>query len=403
MLSVDGGTGKVMSGTGRDGDSQDSQPGGIEARLRDVDSRRDEFLARLAHELRNPLAPLRNWLEVLKIHPCEERTVERAREAMVRQVQQLARRVDELLDVSRLTGGSIDLLRERLDLSTLVDRAIESCAALQAHRHDLHVTPPRQELIVEGDAARLVQVIGHLLENAAKYTPEGGRIHVEVEREGRQAVVRVRDTGVGIPPGMLHRIFELFSQVERGQERSEGGLGIGLTLARGLVEMHGGTVAARSEGFGRGSELTVRLPLAQEAPLPEAEPARRRTAQAANGLKVLVVEDNLDAAESLSTLLMLYGCEVETVYDGPSALGAAEAFQPALVLLDIGLPEMDGFEVARRLRHRPPPAARRLWLVALTGYGSDEDRRQARGAGFDRYLVKPVDPRELRELIASAG
>jgi PAS domain S-box-containing protein len=369
--------------------------------LRDADRKKDEFLAMLAHELRNPLAPLRNALEVMRLAPGNAEAVRRAQDMMDRQVQQLARLVDDLLDVSRITLGKLELRRERLDLSAVLLSAVETSRPLiEAGRHALTLVPPPQPLAVDGDRTRLAQVLSNLLNNAAKYTPEGGRICLILERDGQQAVVRIQDSGVGIPAGMLSTIFELFSQGEESRHSAQGGLGIGLTLVRRLAELHGGSVEAHSDGSGKGSEFVVRLPLAGD-PL---EGQRRGggegsayQAEAGPAQRILVVDDNIDSAESLATMLRLLGHEVHTVYDGPAAVRAAATFAPEVVLLDIGLPGMDGYEVARQLRALPQ--VRGAVLVAQTGWGQEEDRRRSREAGFDHHLVKPVDPAALREVL----
>jgi PAS domain S-box-containing protein len=370
-----------------------------EAALREADRRKDEFLAMLAHELRNPLAPIRTAAEVLKVCEPVGPGVREAREVIERQVQQLARLVDDLLDVSRITRGKVRLETAAVDLASVVARAVETSRPLvEARRHRLETALPDAPVLVRGDLARLVQVIANLLTNAAKFTDAGGEIRLEVTAEGREAVIRVRDDGIGIPAELLPRIFDLFAQGDRALDRSQGGLGIGLTLVRQLVALHGGRVEARSEGPGKGSELVVRLPLsetAEGAPGAPAEDGRR----AGGGLRVLVVEDNVDAADMLSLMLRLAGHETRVVHDGASAPDAAVAFLPHVVLCDIGLPGVSGYEVARRLRERPELASTRL--VALTGYGQDEDRRRAREAGFDHHFVKPVEPRALEALLAT--
>jgi len=367
--------------------------------LADADRRKDEFLAMLAHELRNPLAPVRTGLEVLRMKAGADPEVDRLAEMMGRQVGQIVRLVDDLLDVARITRGTVVLRRERVELGAVVRQAVEAGRPLvEARRHALTVTPAAEPVYVDGDPARLAQVVGNLLNNAAKYTDEGGRVWLETRRDGAEAVVSVRDTGAGIAADVLPRVFDLFTQADRTLDRSQGGLGVGLTLVRRLVELHGGTVAAASPGPGRGSEFVVRLPLASGvgteptravASPPAGRPAPRR---------VLVVDDNVDAADSLAMLLRLTGHTVWTAYGGPSALEAAERHRPEVVLLDIGLPGMDGYEVARRLRSGAAAAAT---LLALTGYGQETDRRKTHEAGFDHHLVKPVDPDDLVRLFAT--
>jgi PAS domain S-box-containing protein len=368
-------------------------------RLREADRRKDEFLAMLAHELRNPLAPIRNAAQIIRLLSPADPNLQRARDIIERQAQHLTRLVDDLLDVSRLTRGKITLQKEPVELATVIAQAVETSRPLiDARRHELAVTLPREPLQVEGDATRLAQVIANLLNNAAKYTPEGGHIGLTVEPRPGEAMVRVRDDGVGISAELLTQVFDVFAQGDCSLARSEGGLGIGLTLVKSLVEMHGGSVEAHSDGPGKGSELVVRLPTLGREPAPVAEggeggppsPSRR----------VLVVDDNGDAAESLAMLLRAWGHEVRTTHDGLAALNAAEQVRPEVILLDIGLPRMDGYEVARRLRQRAD--MRDVLLVALTGYGQEEDRRRAKEAGFDAHLTKPANPTALQRLLAGS-
>jgi PAS domain S-box-containing protein len=366
--------------------------------LREADRRKDEFLATLAHELRNPLATVRNALYVLQLPGADAASAARAREMMGRQVEQLVRLVDDLLDVSRVMHGRVALRRERVDLATVLTRAVETArSAIDAAGHELTVALPAEPVWVDADVVRLTQVVGNLLHNAAKYTERGGRIALGAGREGDEAVIRVRDTGIGIRPDMLSRIFDLFVQTDRAADRSQGGLGIGLTLVRRLVEMHGGSVRAHSDGPGTGSEFVVRLPARPAAsvepsangpPAPAAAPQRR----------VLVVDDNADAAESLAMLLRLEGQEVRVAHDGPAALQAVGAERPDVIFLDIGMPGMDGYEVCRRLRQQSGLDG--AVLVALTGWGQEEDRSRGREAGFDRHLVKPVGMETLQEVLA---
>jgi PAS domain S-box-containing protein len=372
--------------------------------LREADRRKDEFLAMLAHELRNPLAPIRNALHVVQVRGRERRqAVRQAWEMIERQVECLARLVDDLLDVSRISRGKINLQKGPVDVALLVARAVEGSRPLiEARRHDLKVALPDEPMWVEADPTRMAQVLWNLLNNAAKYTPEGGRIRLTAAKEGGEAVIRVRDTGMGIPPKLLPRMFDLFTQAERTLDRAEGGLGIGLTLVRRLTEMHNGVVQAFSAGPGEGSEFVVRLPLLPDTP-PAAsaahEPEGGRRAKAAVTHRILVVDDNRDSADSLAMLLRLVGHDVRTVHDGRQALVVAATYRPDLVLLDIGLPGMDGFAVARHLRSQPELAG--VVLVALTGYGSDEDRRQAQAAGFNHHMVKPVNFDALNELLTA--
>jgi PAS domain S-box-containing protein len=371
-----------------------------EEALRLADRRKDEFLAMLAHELRNPLAPIRNAAQVIRLVGTADPNVQRATELVERQVQHMTRLVDDLLDVSRITSGKIKLQKEPVELAAVVGRAVETARPLiEARRHELAVTLPREAVPLEADPTRLAQVIANLLTNAAKYTEEGGHVRLTVEREGGTAVVRVRDDGVGIPSEMLSSVFTLFTQVDRTLARSEGGLGIGLTLVKSLTELHGGTVEARSEGPGTGSEFIVRLPVARTPQAPDAGPADPAGAGRPPPRRVLVVDDNVDAAESLAMLLRVGRHDVRTAHDGATALQLAGAFRPEVVLLDIGLPRMDGYQVARRLREQEGMGG--AVLVALTGYGQDEDRRRSQEAGFDRHLVKPADPTALNDILAS--
>ncbi len=369
------------------------------ARLEGTDRRKDEFLAMLAHELRNPLAPLRNALHIVRLRGEERRDAARwAWDVMDRQVGHLTRLVDDLLDVSRITRGKVTLRREAVDLAEAATRAVESARpVIDARQHRLTYEGPPEPVRTLADPVRLTQVIGNLLNNAAKYTDEGGQITLTVGREASEAVVRVRDTGTGIASEMLPNVFDLFTQAERTLDRSQGGLGIGLALVRSLVELHGGTVQVFSAGLGAGSEFVVRLPVLEaeagapgrggEAAAPPATPRR-----------ILVVDDNVDSAASLALVLQLSGHQTCTAHNGPDALAAADAFDPEIVFLDIGLPGMDGHEVARRLRGRP--GGDRLLLVAQSGYGQEEDLRRSREAGFNTHLVKPIDPTALRTLLA---
>jgi signal transduction histidine kinase/CheY-like chemotaxis protein len=367
--------------------------------LRQADRRKDEFLAVLAHELRNPLAPVRNAVEVMRLRDVDDPGLRWARDIIDRQVQQMTRLVDDLLDVSRITRGKVKLQKEPVDLAVVVARAVESSRPLiDARHHELTVTLPPEPVPLEADAIRLAQVVANLLNNAAKYTGEGGRIGLAVERHGAEAVVRVRDSGVGIPAGMLTQVFDLFTQVESSVVRSQGGLGIGLTLVRSLVELHGGSVTAHSEGPGTGSEFVVRLPALPELRSGDCGPGGNGRRAGSSARRILVVDDNGDAADSLAVLLRLMGNDVRTARDGPAALEAAGAYRPDVVLLDLGLPRMSGYEVCRRLREGH--FANGPLVVALTGYGQDEDRRRTREAGFDHHLVKPVNPDELGEVLA---
>jgi PAS domain S-box-containing protein len=366
--------------------------------LREAAERKDEFLAMLGHELRNPLAPLRNALHILRIQGPSDTILDQMRDMMERQVQHMTRLVDDLLDVARITRGKIELRLEPVELAAVVGRAAEATRALLTERHhELTMALPPEPVILNADPTRLEQVLTNLLNNAAKYTPPGGRITVAAEAAGSMVVLRVRDTGIGIRPEMLTRIFDLFTQADRVANHVQEGLGIGLTLVRRLVAMHGGTIEAHSAGPGQGSEFVVRLPRpVPAAPVNEASPAGGEDTR--HPRRVLLVEDNLDGAETLAILLRLWGHDVRLAHDGSSALAAAREFRPEVVLLDIGLPHgMNGFEVAQRLRQEPESA--HVLLVALTGYGQAEDRQRSRAAGFDLHLVKPVDVNALQELL----
>jgi PAS domain S-box-containing protein len=371
-----------------------------EESLREADRRKDEFLAMLAHELRNPLAPIRNAVKLLRQGDQPEAALRWARELIERQVEQLTRLVDDLLDVSRITRGKIQLQIEPLDLATVVSGALEtSRPMIDARKHTLALTQPDQPIHVAGDLVRLTQVIANLLNNAAKFQAEGGTIEVRIARVGDDAWVHVNDRGIGIAPEMIGEVFDLFAQVERTMDRAEGGLGIGLSLVKTLVEMHGGSVVAKSEGRGSGSEFSIRLPcLPVESAGAGGEPASRDAAVNGRSLSVLVVDDNRDAAESLALLLRLRGHKTATAHDGKRALQIALDAKPDVVLLDLGLPGLDGFEVCRMLRAHGSSA----YVVAVTGYGRDTDRRRSHSAGFDAHLVKPVDPEGLVKLLGEA-
>jgi signal transduction histidine kinase/CheY-like chemotaxis protein len=373
--------------------------------LQEAARRKDEFLAVLAHELRNPLAPLRNALEILRLADGED-VIGKDQELtamMQRQVRYLVRLVDDLLEVSRITRGKLQLRKERVELTQVIEDALETSRPLiESAGHQLVVTLPPDPILLDADPIRLAQVLANLLNNAAKYTDPGGRIGLTSEREGSEVVVRVRDNGIGIPAEMLPRIFDLFTQVDLLSGRAQGGLGIGLTVVRSLVQLHGGSVFAYSAGPGQGSEFTLRLPIAREprqGPRAEKAPEARSHVGALSRGRVLIVDDNRDAAESLGILLNIMGSEVRVVYDGASALEAMSGFQPAVVLLDLGMPGMDGFQVARRVRQQP--VLKEVTLIALTGWGQEEDRRRCREVGFDHHLVKPVDIEALEALLVS--
>lgn len=369
--------------------------------LQRADRRKDEFLATLAHELRNPLAPIRNSLQVLKMPRVDAEMAEQTRDAMERQVQHLVRLVDDLLDVSRVMRGKIELRRERVELATIVARAVETANPLiEAQGHDLEISVAKNSLLLDADPVRLTQVVANLLTNAAKYTEAHGHIWLTATRHGDQALLTIRDTGIGIAPDMLPHVFELFVQADHATTKAQGGLGIGLTLVKSLVEMHGGSVEVHSMGLGRGSEFTVRLPLVAQRQQANDSPSNA-TNQAIpqSGHRILVVDDNSDAALTLSMLLRLQGHEVRIAHDGASALELAPTFHPSVIFLDIGMPRMDGYEVARRIRKSP--GLERTILAALTGWGQLEDRRRTAEAGFDHHLVKPPEPHAVEAVIAT--
>jgi PAS domain S-box-containing protein len=402
---------RLESVMARDGESGDSVcrvvVSDIDARkqaeqqLADLNRRKDEFLAMLSHELRNPLAPILNAVQLLQLQKDENAVQQKARAIIERQVRQLTHLVNDLLDVVRTATGTIQLCREPVAVSDVVQRAVETTRPLiDQHQHELTVSLPPDPVWLDADASRLVQVVTNLLNNAAKYTNEGGRLWLSVQQEGDQAVLRVRDTGLGIAPAFLPHVFDLFAKAERSADRSQGGLGIGLALVKRLVELHGGTVTASST-LGQGSEFVVRLAVhppetlaAQPAPIGTVAPARRT-------LRVLVVDDNLDAAKILQLLVRECGHQATMAHTGPAALAVALDERPDVILLDIGLPEWDGYEVAKRIRQEP--ALRGTVLVAITGYEREADRHRAQQAGFDHHLVKPADFRKVREILTAAA
>ncbi|HEY2774296.1 MAG TPA: response regulator [Candidatus Binatia bacterium] len=368
--------------------------------LREADHRKDEFLALLAHELRNPLASVRNAVGIMGMKKTPDPDLAWCRDVIERQADQLTRLVDDLLDVSRITQGKIKLRMEPLTVADVVGSAIETTRALiekQAHR--LRVEVPERSIAITGDLTRLTQVVANLLTNAAKYQNEGGSIDVTVRKESDMVAISVRDRGIGIAPHMLTQIFELFAQGERSLDRAQGGLGIGLSLVKNLVGMHGGNVTAASSGIGQGSEFVVRLPLREPAAAePQHEPQRgNETRSDDEKRRVLVVDDNQDAADSLFMLMKLRGYDVSVAYDGSSAIDRAVHDRPSVVLLDIGLPGLDGYEVCRRMRQQGLTDTR---IIAMTGYGQERDRELSREAGFDMHTVKPVKIDELLRMIA---
>jgi len=373
-----------------------------ELELREADRRKDEFLAMLSHELRNPLAPMLNAIETIQgTGPGQEELRATCQAIIARQVHHMKRLLDDLLDVSRVSQGKIELRKQRVELATLLLQAVEVSRPMMIEkRQQLAMTLCQEPTPLEADPTRIVQVFANLVNNAAKFTQPGGHITLASSVEGGEAVVRVRDDGAGMSPEIVARAFDLFVQEARSSDRAQGGLGIGLTLARTLVKMHGGSVAAFSEGPGRGSEFVVRLPLAPAAEKPTAPSALPYPAAPTASLRVLVVDDNVDAADALRFVLEHAGHRVRLAHDGPSALAAAAADPPQLVLLDIGLPGMDGYTVAARLREA---GHHRAALVAITGYGQEEDLRRSREAGFDHHLVKPCDGARLRKLLADVS
>jgi PAS domain S-box-containing protein len=391
----------AVAGTTRDITERQSSEQAIREqaeRLSESDREKDEFLATLSHELRNPLAPLRNSIALLRMADNSNEKSAPVHAMMERQVNHLVRLVDDLLEMSRISRGTLSLQRDRVELAAVVRNAVETSDPLiRAGGHELAVTLPPDPVWLRGDPVRLAQILANLLNNAAKYTDDGGHIALRASKDGEQAVISVRDNGIGIAPEALPRMFEMFSRGDRDSGRSQGGLGIGLALSRRLAQMHDGTLEARSDGPGTGSEFTVRLPLAKGAE--EQQAADAATHPILTRTRVLVVDDNIDAAESLGMLLDFLGADVRLARDGPGALTAFEDYSPTVVLLDIGMPGMNGYEVASTIRSRHPshPAT----LVALTGWGQDEDRRRAREAGFDHHLVKPAEIDALQHLLAS--
>ncbi len=371
--------------------------------LREADRRKNEFLAMLAHELRNPLAPIRNAISILRQRGGE--TVQETCGMLERQVGSMVRLVDDLVDVSRITRNKIELRKERVELAAVVEQALECtrpvCASMG---HEMTVRLPEEPVVLEGDPIRLTQVFANLLDNACKYMERGGRIELsgELSRPGGGApdelVVRVRDHGIGIAAEQLSRIFDMFAQVDTSLERAKSGLGIGLTLVRNLVEMHGGSIEARSDGPGKGSEFVVRLPVTAEPAL-ERAPDKKAVPADARSYRILVADDNRDSAHSLALLLKLMGHETHTAMDGIDALEKAEAIHPDVVLLDIGMPRLNGYDACRRIREQP--WSRSMMLIAQTGWGQEEDRRRTEEAGFHGHLIKPVDPDILLRLVAS--
>jgi PAS domain S-box-containing protein len=367
--------------------------------LADLHRRKDEFLAMLSHELRNPLAPISNAVQLLRLQRDESGIQRRARTIIERQLEQLVHLVDDLLEVSRISTGRIHLHREQLDMRIIVDRGVETARPVieqRQHALDVHLHPA--PIWISGDATRLEQVVVNLLNNAAKYTDEGGKIWLSLQQEETEAVLRVRDSGIGIAPDLMPHIFALFTQAEQSLARSQGGLGIGLALVQQVVEMHDGRVDV-SSALGKGSEFVVRLPVLLAAATNQQSSLAEVVQSTRPSLRVLVMDDNVDAAETLAMLMQELGHDVRTAHDGPTGLEAAYDYRPSVVLLDIGLPGLDGYEVAKRMRQQP--VLQSVVLVAMTGYGKESDRKRAQEAGFDHHLVKPAKLEQLRQILAS--
>ena len=370
-----------------------------EARYRQADKQKDEFLAILAHELRNPLAPATNALHILQIKAPPIPELQWAREVIATQIQRMTRLIDDLMDVSRITSNKLTLRVERVELARIIEEALtNSRPFIEESQHDLRVVLPREPVLLNADLVRMAQVLSNLLINAAKYTNPGGTITLRAERQDGEVVITIKDSGIGIPPELLPKLFDMFMQVDRTMTRAHGGLGIGLTLVKRLVEMHGGSVEAWSEGKDKGSEFTIRVPA-----LLDPRNRERRAFPADDSMpkghrRILIVDDNELSANSLSILLGMAGNETRTAYDGAEAVATAEAFRPDVVLLDLGLPLMDGYETCTRIRQQP--WGKDILVVALTGWGQAEDRRRSTEAGFDRHIVKPADPVKLMKLLA---
>ena len=366
--------------------------------LSEADRRKDEFLATLAHELRNPLAPIRNGLQIMKMTGDDAEAVERSRSMMERQIEQMVRLVDDLMDISRINQGKIELRKEHVSLGAVIASAVETSRPLiEQMGHEFTVVMPKPSIIVDADSTRLAQVFMNLLTNSAKYSERGGHIWLTVERQGSDVVVSVRDTGIGIPADKLTSIFDMFSQVDRSLEKSQGGLGIGLSLVKRLVEMHGGRIEAKSDGPVRGSEFVVRLPVDVEASRPQAAD-KQEPAAPKSSLRILIVDDNMDGADSLAMMLKMMGNDARTAYDGQEGVELAEEFRPEVVLFDIGMPKLNGYEACRLIRKQP--WGRKVIVIAITGWGQDDDRQRSHDAGFDHHMVKPVDPQTLMKLLA---
>ncbi|RYE53364.1 MAG: response regulator, partial [Sphingobacteriales bacterium] len=362
-----------------------------------ADRRKDEFLATLAHELRNPLAPIRNVLEIMRLKETNDPFIDSSRDLIERHISQMTHLVDDLMEASRISQGKLDLRKKRIDLTETIQNAIESSYEIMAEsKHKLTVEKQETPIFIDADSTRINQIISNLLNNAAKYTPDGGTILLSVFQDVDEAVVSVSDSGIGIPPEQLSNIFTMFSQLAPALERSQGGLGIGLALVHGLVKLHGGTIVARSEGEAKGSEFIVRLPIAK-SPAEIAPDIENSSTADVTGKRILVIDDNIDAAESLAMLLEMTGHITCTAHDGMAGLNIAEEFNPDIILLDIGLPNINGYEVAQRIRQQP--WGKDLFLIAATGWGQDKDKELAKKAGFDKHLTKPIDFQKLNSLL----
>ncbi|MDB5838907.1 MAG: hybrid sensor histidine kinase/response regulator [Herminiimonas sp.] len=373
----------------------------VERELRDVDHRKDLFLATLAHELRNPLGPIRSAVELLRLlDPYAPEKEENARQTIIRQTDHLVRLVDDLLDVSRITQGKISLRDERIELKTFINAAIETATPIILGRqHVLDIRLPDEEIWIKGDSVRLTQIVGNLLHNAAKFTSPGGSLGIQAELQRNIVSIKVKDNGIGVPPALALTIFDMFAQAAHAPDRVQDGLGIGLSLVKTLAELHGGTVSLESAGTGQGSTFEVRLPvIASTAPAAKEPKEQERDSQT---MRILVVDDNLDSAEIICALLELEGHSVRRSHTGGDAIESARLFQPDIVLLDIGLPDMSGYQVATQMRQLP--RTRKLILIALTGYGQEEDKSRAISSGFDHHLVKPVTFYKLIETIRAAA
>jgi len=390
-------TGKILSWFGTTTDIHEQKE--MEETLRQADRRKDEFLATLAHELRNPLAPIRNSLHIMRLKGDDPVTVDQARKIMDRQLGQMVRLVDDLLDVGRITRGKLELRKERVELGAVIKNAIDATRPLiQAAGHELDLSLASRPVYLDADPVRLAQVLSNLLNNAAKYMDRGGKIWLSAVARDHEVTITVRDKGIGIPPAALPLVFDMFTQVDASLERTHGGLGIGLTLAKQLVELHGGGIEARSEGIGRGSEFAVRLPIVSSASREERSRDQGASTASQARYRILVADDNHDAVESMGMMLRLMGNEVRTVRDGVQAVEEAAGFRPDMVLLDIGMPRLNGYDAARRIREQRWGSE--MILVALTGWGQEEDKRRATEAGFDLHFTKPVSPADLEKLMA---